>query len=267
MRRAALALLAAALAAPGAGAQSSGWYAMTHATRERQPHWITPLATLTPLLEQEYRFDLSRQRHPAFTAWQLGGGKGLELIPTSRLELIVTEPTYTTGLGAGGWGDAGGLVKYRLAASPESKGNYVLTGTLAASAATGTAGIGAGHGSVAPGLAWGKGWGPFDVQQAFSASLPLGGTGTLGRLLSLNTAWQYHLRRLRAWPEVEWNAGWWDGGRNAGRAQSFVSGGVVLGPFPLRGNLALTVGAGEQTAVSAFRLYDHAWTFSVRLPF
>jgi hypothetical protein len=267
MRRAVVALLAATAAAPGAVAQAAGWYAMTHATRERQPHWITPLATLTPLLEQEYRFDLSATGHPAFTSWQFGGGKGLELIPSRSTELIVTQPTYASGGGVGGWGDAGALVKYRLAAAPESEGNYVVTATLGGSAPTGASGIGAGHGTLAPGVGWGKGWGRFDVQQAFSVSLPLSGTAVAGRQFRLDTAAQVHVGRLRAWPEVEWNAGWWDGGKNAGRSQGFVTGGVVFGPFPLHVKLGLTLGVGEQTAVSAYHLYEHAWTFSARLPF
>lgn len=247
---------------------STGWFAMTHKTRDRQPHWITPLATLTPLLEQEYRFDLVSQEHPAFTAWQYGAGKGLELIPTSDTELILTQPTYETAGAASGWGDTGALLKYRLAASPESDGNYVATATFSGSADTGTTGIGAGHSVLSPGFGWGKGWGDFDVQQALSASFPLSGTGILGHQITLNTAGQYHWEAAHAWPELEWNAGWWAGGARAGLAQSFITPGVVFGPFRLGdGPAALTFGVGEQTALTTFHLYNHSWIFSLRVPF
>jgi hypothetical protein len=35
----------------------SGWLARVSASQAEQPHWITPLATVTPRLEQEIRYD------------------------------------------------------------------------------------------------------------------------------------------------------------------------------------------------------------------
>jgi len=40
------------------------WFSMVSATQAEQPHWITPVVTVTPRLEQEFRFDLSRQVQP-----------------------------------------------------------------------------------------------------------------------------------------------------------------------------------------------------------
>ena len=33
------------------------WFAISDAAKESQPHWMTPLVTVTPRLEQEYRYD------------------------------------------------------------------------------------------------------------------------------------------------------------------------------------------------------------------
>jgi hypothetical protein len=72
------------------------WYDRVHAAQESQPHWMTPLATVTPRLEQEYRYDQSCQ--------QLGngaqisnffGGKGLELIPTTTNEILLNNYRLT----------------------------------------------------------------------------------------------------------------------------------------------------------------------------
>src|SRR5437868_1884320 len=42
-----------------AGAQSffDHWFQRVSKTQAEQPHWITPLVTVTPRLEEEYRFD------------------------------------------------------------------------------------------------------------------------------------------------------------------------------------------------------------------
>src|SRR5512141_663003 len=99
-------------------AQDSGWFARSDRNKEEQPKWVTPLATTTPRLEQEFRYDI---------VWQeLGGGrnvtnfgnsKGLELIPFDRTEIILGVPPYfSRNLGPAtpdGFGDFSWLVKYR----------------------------------------------------------------------------------------------------------------------------------------------------------
>jgi hypothetical protein len=39
------------------------WFNMVSKTQAEQPHWITPLATTTPRLEQEFRYDIQWQTH------------------------------------------------------------------------------------------------------------------------------------------------------------------------------------------------------------
>jgi hypothetical protein len=46
------------------------WFNMVSETQAEQPHWITPLNTTTPRLEQEFRYDMQWQTHNSgVTAW------------------------------------------------------------------------------------------------------------------------------------------------------------------------------------------------------
>ena len=58
------------------------WFDMASRTQAEQPHWMTPLFTVTPRLEQELRYDQSFQsmQHGELLT-NYGSGKGLELIP------------------------------------------------------------------------------------------------------------------------------------------------------------------------------------------
>jgi hypothetical protein len=49
-------------------------------TQNEQPHWITPLVTVTPRLEQELRTDFVHQYNSkGFAVWNYGNSKGLGL--------------------------------------------------------------------------------------------------------------------------------------------------------------------------------------------
>src|SRR5580704_9011247 len=59
------------------------WYTRVAAAQDSQPHWMTPLATVTPRLEQEFRYDQYWQHQATGASLDnIDGGKGLELIPT-----------------------------------------------------------------------------------------------------------------------------------------------------------------------------------------
>jgi hypothetical protein len=59
---------------------STSWLAMVSATQDAQPHWITPLVTVTPRLEQEFRYDtyLTNQGNGSQID-NFGAGKGPDL--------------------------------------------------------------------------------------------------------------------------------------------------------------------------------------------
>src|SRR5690242_17411162 len=135
------------LAAPAAFADAdfaAAWFATSDAAKESQPHWMTPVVTVTPRLEQEFRYDQSWQDRPRdVTLDNWGGGKGLELIPTLNSELIIGVPAYqvrdTPTAHVSGWADETLLLKYRIAAANEEHGNYIVTGFLGVSVPTGAA--------------------------------------------------------------------------------------------------------------------------------
>src|ERR1700757_4292917 len=92
------------------------WVAVSDAAKESQPHWMTPVVTVTPRLEQEFRYDQSWQDRPRdVTLDNWGGGKGLELIPTLNSELIIGVPAYqvrdTPTAHVSGWADETLLLK------------------------------------------------------------------------------------------------------------------------------------------------------------
>src|SRR5919109_515960 len=71
------------------------WFAGVDKTKNEQPHWVTPIATTTPRLEEEYRYDqLWQMNARGITTDNYDGGKGLELIPFEKVELIFNAPPY-----------------------------------------------------------------------------------------------------------------------------------------------------------------------------
>ena len=263
-------------AVPGQGAAgspapspSSAWLSMVSRTQADQPHWITPLVTVTPRLEQEFRYDLSWQEKQGATTGLYGGGKGLELIPAEKLEVIFGVPSYNAQYspsGKSGFADEPLLLKYRLFASNEQGGNQILTFFLGASLPSGSAPFTGHYTSLTPTIAYGKGYRGFDVQSTLGIGLPTGNTAKLGRPVAWNTALQEHAARF-LWPELEFNFTSWDGGVNSGKKQLFVTPGLLVGRVPLRNRLGLTLGVGLQVAATEFHTYNHAVVFSFRLPF
>src|SRR5579859_7694770 len=112
------------------------WFARVDAAQASQPHWMTPLATVTPRLEEEYRYDQFYQHTgTGATIDNFGGGKGLELIPTETNEIILGVPPYeqrsNTKAAAQGLGDDPVLlIKQRLLSANEESGNYIVTAFL-----------------------------------------------------------------------------------------------------------------------------------------
>ncbi len=97
----------------------SEWFNRVDEAQATQPHWITPLVTVTPRLEEEVRYDqLWQTLGNGATIDNFGGGKGLELIPTTTNEVILGVPPYMVrdnvkpASGFGDWPVA--LIKQRL---------------------------------------------------------------------------------------------------------------------------------------------------------
>ena len=95
------------------------WLAMVSATQAAQPSWMTPLVTVTPRLEQEFRFDYYNQQNGSATNGQANGqhidnyggpgGARIEFIPAYNWEVIVAPPPYVVASGPKGAQRAGRL--------------------------------------------------------------------------------------------------------------------------------------------------------------
>ncbi len=247
----------------------SNWFARVDKSKDEQPHWVTPLATTTPRLEEEYRYDqLWQPNAKGVTTDNYDGGKGLELIPFEKVEVILNVPPFIDHNNPkvkNGWGDVAFLVKYRLLSANEEHGNYILTAFLGWSLPTGQFSNGALHPVITPTIAYGKGFGNFDLQGTFGIGLPTADTSSLGRTIAWNNTFQYRVFR-KFWPEVELNSTFQDG-KNDGQKQNFVTPGLVMGRFRLAGRVGFTVGAGCQIATTQFHTTNHNAILSIRFPF
>jgi len=257
------------------------YQARVSATQAEQPHWVTPLVTVTPRLEQEYRTDFVHQYNSkGFSIWNYGNGKGLELIPERHIEVIVNVPPFfnRTNGKSDGFGDISFLAKGRFYARNEERGNAIVTAFLAGSIPTGKNGNGSCCAVVTPTLAVGKGFGQLAFTSTAGGSLPVTNVVGLGRSVIWNNVIQYRAAKRGVarffWPELESNSTFYKGGPNDGKIATFATPGIIIGRIPLShnaegapGRLGLTFGAGQQIALTHFHTYNHATVLTVRLPF
>ena len=251
----------------GIGGYFANWSPRVSKTQAEQPHWITPLYTTTPRLEEEFRADITWTPATGGESLNYLGGKGVELIPSEHTEIILGLPPYQVPVsGPDGYGNIPLTLKYRFFAGNEEHGNYIVTGFLAGSIPYGR--FAAKYGSITPTIAFGKGYRNFDFQSTLGWTIPTGGRQNSGTPVAYNTAFQYRVLR-KLWPEVEANVTLWPNGgiKLVGQKQVFMSPGLVVGRFHLWKRLGFSIGAGEQIAVTHFHQYNHAKTLSIRFPF
>ncbi|GAC1425232.1 MAG: hypothetical protein NVSMB62_22350 [Acidobacteriaceae bacterium] len=246
------------------------------ATQRNQPSWATPLVTISPKIEQGFRTDFFRQSLPnGQSSWNYGAAKGLQIIPFPRMEIRFSPPPFLSHSNPkleDGFGDVAMRAKYRLYGSSETDHNAIVTAELAATIPTGKSGNGSCCATLTPTLELGKGAGRFAFTVATGGTLPITGADTLGRQVLLNEATQFRATRL-LWLETEFNTTLFRGGRNDGRQQTFITPGIVLSRIPLHKSssgsrgLLLTLGVGEQIALTHFNTYNHSPIVSARLRF
>jgi hypothetical protein len=246
------------------------WLDMADQAQTTQPDWLSPLATTSGRLKQEFRYDIWEQPSArGARTYQFGGNKGLEFITSSRTQLLLGVPTYTlvspSGL-PGGFGDLPLMLKFRIASAELTEGNYLLTFILAATAPSGSDRYGSGEAVITPTLALGKGWKRFDVQSTVGMNLPVGNTAKLGRQLLWNTAFQYRAR-WKLWPELEANSTFFETGKFAGDTQLFLTPGLGFGRLRLTGRFRFSSAVGMQIAVTRFHTYNHRLMLSTRVSF
>jgi hypothetical protein len=271
------------------------WLDMVSATQAAQPNWMTPLVTVTPRLEQEFRWDVYAQKHGSGTQgngqtlvnYGGPGGARIELIPAYNWEVILAAPPYVSASGPKGTGAGTGdwpafLVKYRLLSANKENGDYIVTAFFQMSDPSGAGYTISNNVLVAqPTLAFGKGWGDFDIQMTVSDQIPVSsigpkpktGTtvGNFGDPILWNTAFQYHLFQY-FWPELEVNYTYWPNGTHAGLNQVLLTPGLILGRFKLGNDtptrpVNLIIGAGYQMAVTANPVTQNNFVGTIRVTF
>ncbi len=250
------------------------WFERSDRVKENQPHWMTPLATVTPRLEQEYRYDQLWQNKPKGVSLEnYGLNKGLELITSENAELILGVPGYVKETSSKedkeGFADASLLLKYRFISANEENGNYIVTGFLGLTVPTGSANFTTGHTVLTSTIAAGKGWGTreqgFDIQSTLAISYADGNQQKTGEPIMWNTTFQAHIGKI--WPEIETNVIHFNEGINAGKTQTVITTGFNLGRFHLYDRLNLAIGAGYQQTVSSFKTVNNGLLLTARLPF
>jgi hypothetical protein len=258
------------------------WFDRKNEAQATQPHWMTPLATVTPRLEEEFRYDqfFQNAQNGAAIA-NFDGGKGLELIPTTTNEILLNLPAYQERTvvkpkqGTLDWGFL--TIKQRFISAPEDKGNYIVTGFLGFTAPTGAPAFTNSAYIVTPTLAGGWGYGDFDVQGTVGVNFPLENEHVIGKSIVTNVAFQYHLFQY-FWPEFEFNdTQWTDGTQRGGLNQLFVTPGVILGRFNLGApGVNFNIGLGYQVAINPSPpltapvltpMFNHAVVLTSRLTF
>jgi hypothetical protein len=260
------------------------WYDRVDAAYASQPHWMTPITTVTPRLEQEYRYDQQQQfLQNGVEINNYFAGKGLELIPTETNEVLINVPGFQQRLPEGskvkpatGFADGNFVtVKQRLLSANEENGNYILSAFMGFQAPTGiTAFTNRPAWIVTPTLAGGIGWGDFDVQGTIGYTLPTDYRNHPGNTLLTSVTFQYHLFDV-FWPEFALNNTQWTSGPRAGRNQLLIGPGIMFGRFKIYDHIKLNFGIAYQVAVVPDHhitspltpLFNHGWVLSARMTF
>lgn len=260
------------------------WFERSDLAQATQPHWMTPLTTITPRMEQEFRYDQYQEfLQNGSEINNYFAGKGLELIPTVTNEILINVPGFeqrskggSTVSPATGFTDGNFVtIKQRILSANEENGNYILSAFLGMQAPTGiTAFTNRPAWIVTPYIAGGWGYGDFDFQGTVGYSVPTDEKNHIGNTLLTSLTLQYHLWEY-FWPEFAFNDTQWTSGVRAGRNQLLVGPGLLIGRFRLYDRLKLNIGIAYQVAVVPENkitepltpLYNHAWIISARLPF
>ena len=274
----------------------ASWLAMVSATQAAQPNWMTPLVTVTPRLEQEFRFDFYDQQNGTGSQgngqhilnYGGPGGPRVEFIPAWNVEVIVAPPPWVIASGpkgdAQGWGDwPAFLVKYRFLSANKENGDYIVTGFFQMSDPLGTPGkISNNVLTAQPTLAAGKGWGNFDIQSTVSVQVPVAARSSPGNTpetnirnfgdpILWNTTFQYHFLQY-FWPELEVNYEYWPNGEHGGLNQVLLTPGLILGRFQIGRDsptrpVNLIFGAGYQVAVTSNPVVKNNFVATLRITF
>jgi len=200
----------------------------------------------------------------------------------------VAAPPWATASGPRGNAEGLGdwpafLVKYRLLSANKDNGDYIVTAFFQMSDPLGTPGkISNNVLTAQPTIAFGKGWGDFDIQSTVSVQIPVDALASpsntahqnltnFGDPILWNTAFQYHLWEY-FWPELEVNYTFWPNGEHQGLSQVLLTPGIIFGRFKIGQDsptrpVNLIIGAGYQFAVTGDPVVKNNWVATMRITF
>ncbi|KIE59359.1 hypothetical protein A946_01240 [Methylacidiphilum kamchatkense Kam1] len=250
------------------------WRKMTEETRNRQTSWLTPLVTETPRLEQRIRYDVYDQTLPnGNKRWNMGAGKGVNLIVGPTLEFAFSLPQYIYYPGEGrldGFQGESFLIKNRIMASPEGQKNYVFSVMLAAHSPLGqTLPDYPAHWIWDPIVLFGKGFGNFDFMINLGSQWADGANRTFGIPYFYNIALQYKIGYVT--PTIEINStSSIDQLFFIGAPGLFITPEVLVGRFRFKDDWKLYFGIGYQIAIdkkTVEKEYSNAFVVKFHLLF
>ena len=270
-------LFLGAISARGQSGFFTRYQARVAATQASQPHWATPLVTINARLEQQIRTDFIRQTSPSGQqTWNLGATKGFQFIPLSRVEIRISPPPFLMhyeSKASDGFGDLAFRGKYRFYGSNEQHRNAIVTAVLNAGIPTGKNANGSCCAIVTPALDMGKGYRNLALMTSIGGTLPISNATKLGHTIVWSNTLQYHAARL-IWLHAEFTSTFFKGGSNDGKIQTFVTPDILISRMTLRHGaagqpdvLGLTLGAGEQIALTHFHTFNHSPVLTLRVRF
>src|SRR5258708_7054663 len=151
------------------------WLRKVDQARASQPHFVSPIVTNHVLLVQQFRYDMSWQQDPTggTVTSNYGASRGLEVIPTTRLEVGLFPPSYLVHQSKtqDGFGDFSWQVKFRAFSASEGKGDYFVGFFLGGSFPPGATPNGLGDTVFSPPFPAAKSLGPFGHRSTIGAKL------------------------------------------------------------------------------------------------
>ena len=109
--------------------------------------------------------------------------------------------------------------------------HYILTAFFQTTFPTGQYKNGSTKTIITPTIAYGKGFGRFDIQGTFGATLPTGNEAKIGRSFPWNNTFQYHVSK-KIWPEIETNYTHFQDGAQPWKDTSLHDSGNSVWQFP-----------------------------------
>ncbi len=175
------------------------------------------------------------------------------------------------------------LIKYRFISANKDNGDYIVTAFFQMSdPLVAPAKISNNVLTAQPTLAFGKGWGDFDIQSTVSAQFPVARSmdpatqpvrlSETSAIPSFGTPPSSIICSQYFWPELEVNYEYWPNGEHVGLNQVLLTPGLILGSLQDRMDsptrpINLIVGAGYQVAVTPNPVVQNNFVGTIRITF